>query len=75
MLLDAVPSFTVMLTSRVPGVALVALNCTWCRACSHCASVAVAPAEVSVSTPVPGSKPEDTILPGSAPDTANRSPA
>ena len=50
-----VPSLTTKLTVRVALLGVIALSVyvTARKAACHCASVAVAPLELSVSTPVP----------------------
>ncbi|HWC45500.1 MAG TPA: hypothetical protein VG868_05235, partial [Casimicrobiaceae bacterium] len=47
-----VPSLVANEIVRLPSVVLVLENVTADSACCHCASVAVAPADVNVSTPV-----------------------
>ena len=49
------PSLTTKLITRVAvlGEPDVSLYVTACKAACHCATVAVAPLELSVSTPVP----------------------
>jgi hypothetical protein len=50
--LVAVPSLTAYEIVRLPNLELVLENLTELSAFAHCASVAVAPEEVKVSTPV-----------------------